>query len=116
MMHDLLYWDQRSRGSRTTPFQTTMLAPTLAVVSRGWKSGGSKTVPRSQLDAPERGGEWHVGRLNIEATILRKLEYGPYKEGIQQAREASEISERLGGTEQQAQCLNGLAWALHGDG
>ena len=38
---------------------------------------------------------------------------GLYKEGIQQAREASEIFERLGNTVKQAECLINLAFALH---
>lgn len=39
-----------------------------------------------------------------------------YKEGIQQAREASEILERLGETTGQVHCLNRLALLLRGDG
>jgi len=38
-----------------------------------------------------------------------------FKEGIQQAREASGIYERLGDTVEQVQCLILLAWLLHGD-
>ena len=38
-----------------------------------------------------------------------------YEEGIQQAKEASEISERLGDMVEQAQCLIHLAWPLSGD-
>jgi len=37
------------------------------------------------------------------------------KEGIEQAKEASEIYERLGNTVGQAQCLIDLAWLLHDD-
>ena len=40
---------------------------------------------------------------------------GLYKEGIQQAKEASEIFERLGKSIDQAQCLNTLALSLHKD-
>jgi tetratricopeptide (TPR) repeat protein len=40
---------------------------------------------------------------------------GLYKEGIEQAREASEIFERLGDTAKQAECLISLAYVLHDD-
>ena len=40
---------------------------------------------------------------------------GLYKEGIQQAREASEIFERLGDTAEQAERLISLAYVLHDD-
>ena len=39
-----------------------------------------------------------------------------HKEGTQQAKEASEIYERLGDTADQAHCLAFLAWSLRGDG
>jgi len=38
-----------------------------------------------------------------------------FKEGIQQAKEASDIYKRLGDTVEQAQCLIALAWLLHCD-
>ena len=41
---------------------------------------------------------------------------GRYEEGIRQAREALEISERLGATVGRAQCLNALAGLLHRGG
>jgi len=44
------------------------------------------------------------------------LQMGLFKEGIEQAKEASEIYERLGDTVEQAWCLGGLAQLLHGDG
>ena len=55
------------------------------------------------------------------AEILRNLSEANrrmdlYKEGIQQAREASEIFERFGDVIQQAECLIRLAFSLHGDG
>ena len=40
---------------------------------------------------------------------------GLHEEGIQQAKEASEILERLGDTANQAECLIGLAYVLHDD-
>jgi len=39
-----------------------------------------------------------------------------FKEGMEQAEEASEIYERLGDTVGQARCLETLAWLLHRDG
>jgi len=39
-----------------------------------------------------------------------------FKEGVQQAKEGSEIYERLGDTVEQARCLDDLAWLLHDDG
>jgi len=41
---------------------------------------------------------------------------GLYKEGAQQAKEASELYERFGDTMAQANCLVFLAWSLRGDG
>ena len=38
-----------------------------------------------------------------------------FEEGIEQAKEASGIYERLGDTVEQARCLEDLAWLLHGD-
>ena len=54
------------------------------------------------------------------ARTLRQLSgvnfwMGLFKEGAQQAKEASEINERLGGTVEQAHCLIDLAWLLHHD-
>ena len=40
---------------------------------------------------------------------------GLHEEGVQQAKEASEIFERLGDTAKQAGCLIDLAWVLHDD-
>jgi len=44
------------------------------------------------------------------------LEMGLFKEGMEQAKEASEICERLGDTAERARCLKELAWLLHYDG
>ena len=49
----------------------------------------------------------HLSRVNL-LMCLRG-------EGVQQAKEASEISERLGDAVVQAQCLINLAWMLHHD-
>jgi len=40
---------------------------------------------------------------------------GSYKEGVLQAKEASEIFQRLGDAVEQARCLIDLAWLLHDD-
>ena len=58
--------------------------------------------------------------MQVAGTRLRSLSeanrrIGLYKEGVQQAKEASEIFERLGNTLGQAVCLIDLAWALHDD-
>ena len=60
------------------------------------------------------------GDGNRVASVLMKLsdvnrKLGLYKEGIQQAKEATEIVERLGNTVGQAQCLVELARLLHDD-
>ena len=69
----------------------------------------------------------HILKLSRErgddhqlAPTLRHLSHahfqmGLLKEGIPQAREASEISGRLGDTVEQARCLIELAWLLHSD-
>jgi len=62
----------------------------------------------------ERGGN------NLVAAILAELSnvnqgMGLYKEGMQQAKEASEILEQLGDTASQAQCLINLAQLLCSD-
>ena len=62
----------------------------------------------------ERGDDYQV------ADTLRSLSdanrhTGPWKEGIQQAREASEIFEELDEAEKQSECLVNLAWLLYDD-
>ena len=62
----------------------------------------------------EWGNEYQVAltlRFLCEANRLIDLP----KEGIQYAKDASEIFERLGEPVDQAKCLINLAWALHGD-
>ena len=62
----------------------------------------------------ERGDElWVAHKLRNLCEANREM--GLYKEGIQQAKEASEIFERLGNTTKKADCLIGLASLLHSD-
>ena len=62
----------------------------------------------------KRGDNFQVARtLQPLSESSRML--GLCEEGIQQAKEASEIFERLGKPIRQAQCLNSLALSLHGD-
>ena len=62
----------------------------------------------------EQGDGVHVAEalLGLSETNRRM---GLHKEGIQQAKEASEIFERFGHADRQAQCLISLAFTLHGD-
>ena len=63
----------------------------------------------------ERGGDsWVAQTLTGLSDTNRKM--GLYEEGIQQAKEASEIFERLGEVVQQAYSLINLAFLLRGDG
>ena len=57
----------------------------------------------------ERGDNYRIGETSRELCRAHR-EMGLYKEGIQEAKEASEIFERLGHTVGQAQCLIDLAW------
>ena len=59
----------------------------------------------------ERGSGHPVGRTLVELSGVNQV-IGLHKEGIQQAKEASDIFERLGDTASQAQCLIGLAHSL----
>ena len=63
----------------------------------------------------ERGDDDKVahGLRDLSETnrLMRHL-----NEGIERAKEASEIFERLGNTASQAECLIALAWLLHDDG
>ena len=62
----------------------------------------------------EQGSDFDVARtLTFLSEANRRNDL--HKEGIQQAKEALEIFERLGNTLGQAVCLIDLAWALHHD-
>ena len=63
----------------------------------------------------ERGDDNQVAQRLRDLSEANRLMY-LHKEGIQQAKEASEIFERLGNTARQAECLISLAWSLHDDG
>ena len=63
----------------------------------------------------ERGDDYQVAhRLSDLSETNRRMNL--YKEGIQQAKEASEIFERLGYTTNQTESLINLAWVLYDDG
>jgi len=63
----------------------------------------------------ERGDDNRVAqRLRDLSEANRQMDL--YEDGIRQAKEASEIFERLGNTAKQAECLISLAWSLHDDG
>jgi len=62
----------------------------------------------------ERGDDYEVARGLSNLCEANRL-MGLHKEGVQQAKEASEIFERLGDTAKQAGCLIDLAWVLHDD-
>jgi len=62
----------------------------------------------------ERGSDYLVGRTLIELSNVNQS-IGLYKEGTQQAKEASEIFERLSDTASQAQSLIRLAFLLRLD-
>jgi len=62
----------------------------------------------------ERGDDRQVAQVLRELSDTNRL-MGLPEEGIQQAKEALEINERLGYTVEQAQCLIRLAFLLHSD-
>ena len=63
----------------------------------------------------EHGGDRQLARTLAQLSSVH-LGMRLFEEGIEQAKEASEIYERLGDTAEQARCLEDLAWLLHGDG
>ena len=62
----------------------------------------------------EQGSELQVAMTLTILSVANRV-MGLYEEGIQQAKEALEIYERLGDTVQQAQCLIRLAFSLCSD-
>ena len=62
----------------------------------------------------ERGDDHRVAQTLKSLSDTNRL-MDLHKEGVQQAKEASEIFERLGSTVKQAGGLIALAWALHDD-
>ena len=62
----------------------------------------------------EQGSDLQVAMTLTILSVANRV-MGLYKEGIQQAKEALEIYERLGGAVQQAQCLIRLAFSLCAD-
>jgi len=63
----------------------------------------------------ERGSDHEVARTLMELSEVNR-HMGLYEEGIQQAKEALGVYERLGDAAQQAQCLIKLALLLESDG
>ena len=63
----------------------------------------------------EREDDYRIG-LTLSYLSDANRYMGLCKEGIEQAREASETFERLGDTTRQAGCLIDLAWLMHDDG
>jgi len=59
----------------------------------------------------EGGNDHEVATTLVELSGANR-QIGLNKEGIEQAKEASEIFERLGDTAEQARCLISLAWSL----
>ena len=64
--------------------------------------------------ARERGNDGQVARILRDLSDSNRL-MGLPREGVQQAKEALEIYERLGDTLEQGWCLISLAWSLSGD-
>jgi len=62
----------------------------------------------------ERGDDYWVAITLVELSNANQV-IGLHEEGMEQAKEASDIFERLGETAEQAQCLISLAWALCDD-
>jgi len=62
----------------------------------------------------ERGDD-HLVALTLSYLSDANRLLGLYEEGIQQAKEGSDIFERLGDTGEQARCLIILAWLLYSD-
>jgi tetratricopeptide (TPR) repeat protein len=92
-----------------------MFGESRTVVFLSRKSGGKQTAPHSQPKTLERARGRLPGCSEIEGPISSKSGNGPPEEGIEQAKEASDIFERLGNTVDQAECLICLAWALLDD-
>ena len=80
----------------------------------GNSAGGKRLFTHALGLWRERGSEAVVARaLRFLSEVNRQM--GLCKEGIEQAREAMEIYERLGNTSMQADCLNNLASLLRKD-
>ena len=62
----------------------------------------------------ERGDDYRIARTLMRLSDTNRL-MGLREEGIEVAKEALEVLERLSDTVSQACCLTDLAWALHAD-
>ena len=88
-------------------------------LSRLFQRVGNHTERKRLLNhtlklSQERGDDNQLPRILMHLSRVH-LAMRLHEEGIQQAREASEISGRLGDTVEQARCLVELAWLLHHD-
>ena len=92
----------------------------LLALAELFKSVGNHKEQKQLLDQTlklvrEGGDEDWVARILRELSGANRMLYH-FEEGIQQARECLEISQRLGHLLGQAWCLNYLAWLLYDDG
>ena len=88
-------------------------------LSRLFRKVGNYTEPKRLLThaltlSREQGDDHQLARTLRQLSDVH-VWMGLFKEGVQQAQEASEICERLGDTVEQAQCLVELAWLFHDD-
>jgi len=63
----------------------------------------------------KEGSDYHIGKTLLELSRANRM-LGLIEEGVQKAKEALEIMERVGGTMDQARCLNALAFSLYNKG
>ena len=88
-------------------------------LSRSFQTIGGATERKQLLTlvselSRERGDDRHLSRALSHLSQLQS-NMGLYKEGIRLAKEASEVSERLGDTVGQARALINLGWSLYCD-
>jgi len=89
-------------------------------LSRLFRAVGNHTEPKRLLThalklSREQGGDRRLAQTLAQLSGVH-LSMRLFEEGIEQAKEASEIYERLGDTMEQARCLDDLARLLHDDG
>jgi len=122
---DHLYWHKKRLtilGSKTEglPDDHHSKPGCLFHLSRLFESIGNHAEQKRLLTRTldlwrERGDDSWVAKTLMDLSNVNKV-IGLYKEATQQAKEASEIHERLGDTAEQANCLVFLAQSLCEDG